>query len=386
MKKEFLARRYRSIESTAMGDSDTKVQAYDDLINFSLGDPDLTTPEIIIERAFADARAGHTHYTGFAGDLELIDAIREFYGEEYGLTPRQDEIMVTTSACHGMWLSLEAILDQGDEVLIPEPYFTPYPSQVRLAGGVPVFVPTHASEGFKLTPQAVEAAITQRTKAMILNTPNNPTGACLGREELIALGRVAKEHDLIIIADDIYTEFSYGAPFVPIGSLEDFKERTVTLRSFSKNYAMTGWRLGYIFADANFIHTVREINENNVFTAPSISQRGGIYAIKHRGEFQEELVGTFKRRTFHAYERLRKLKNVAISEPQGTFYLFPDIRKTGLSSQEVADKILEEAHVLVIPGTAFGQGGEGFLRLAVTVGEDKIDEAFDRMAAMEIFQ
>jgi len=385
-KNLYLADSYQIPISTAMGDSGDKVKSFDDLINFSLGDPDLTTPEIIIDKAFEDARNGHTHYTNFYGDEELIDEICKFYKEEYNYPIKSENIMVTTSACHGMWLVLEAITNPGDEIIIPEPYFTPYPGQVKMTGGTPVFLPTKPSEDFLINPTDLESMITDKTKALILNTPNNPTGACLGKERLIEIGRIAEKYDLLIIADDIYTEFSYAEPFVPINTLEDFFKRTITLRSFSKNYAMTGWRLGHIIAEPWLITTVKDINENNVFTAPSISQRAGIHAIRHRKEFQGEITEVFKERTMHAYERLRELKNVKINRPTGTFYLFPDIRDTGLSSEEVTDLILEEAHVLVLPGNAFGDSGEGFIRIAVTVDNDKIDEAFDRIAKMDIFK
>lgn len=201
-----------------------------------------------------------------------------------------------------------------------------------------------------------------------------------------SIAEIAKKHDLLVIADDIYTAFSYEEEFLPISSLEGMRERTITLGSFSKNYAMTGWRVGYIMAPEAIVHIAKEINENNVFTAPSISQRAALHGLRQRNEVVPPLVEEFKKRTFHAYERLRRLKNVEILPPKGTFYLFPRIAKTGLSSEEVAKRLLEEARVLVLPGTAFGDAGEGHIRLAVTLGTEDMDKAFDRIEQMDIFR
>ncbi|MDO5041199.1 MAG: aminotransferase class I/II-fold pyridoxal phosphate-dependent enzyme [Peptoniphilus sp.] len=386
MNIKHIASKYQNPISTPMGASSGFLRKYPDLINFSLGDPDVTTPKIIIDSAYKDALAGHTHYTDFYGDPELIEEIVKFYKEEYDFYIEHDQVMVTTSACHGMWLVLEAICNEGDEIIIPSPYFTLYPHQVELCGGKPVFLETREEDGFQIDVDRLEKAITKKTKAIIINTPNNPTGACLSVENLTQIGKLAEKHDILIIADDIYTIYSYAEPFVPLGTLESFFDRTITIRSFSKDYSMTGWRLGYIVAPKNFIKVIKEINENNVFTAPSISQRGGVAALRNRKTIQPPLVEEFKKRTFHAYERLTRLKNVKISEPKGTFYLFPNIKATGLTSDEMAKVLLEEARVLVIQGNAFGDVGEGYIRIAVTVDSDTIDTAFDRIEKLKYFR
>ena len=386
MNHKFIAKRYQNIEPTAMGSSGDIALQYPNLVNFSLGDPDLTTPKEIIEKAFEDAKDGHTHYTHFAGDPELIDEIVSFQKEEYDLDLSRENIFVTTSACHGMWLVLEALLNEGDEVIIPEPYFTPYPSQVKMCGGKAVFLPTYEENEFQIDIEDLKKVVGPNTKALIVNTPNNPTGACLSLDKMLEIGRLAKKEDFLIIADDIYTSFSYEEDFKPIASLEDFFSQVITLRSFSKNFAMTGWRLGYIIAEPAYLNVIREINENNVFTAPSISQRAGLHALRMRKEVQGPIVEEFKKRTFHAYKRIKGLKNVSILEPKGTFYLFMNIKETGLSSEEVADLLVKEAQVLPIPGDAFGQSGQGYIRLAVTIGVEEIDQAFDRMEKMEVFR
>lgn len=386
MKNKHISKRYWNSISTPMGASGDLLSKYDDIINFSLGDPDVTTDERIINKAFKDALDGHTHYTDFYGYLELRQALKDYYKEDYDYDLEIDEIMITTSGCHAMWLTMEAILDDDDEVIIPSPYFTPYPHQVKLARGKPVMMDLKESNHYQIEVDVLESLITNRTKAIILNTPSNPTGACLTRETMEKIAKVVEKHDLIVVADDIYTKFSFSEPFIPFTSLPGMKERTITIGSFSKDYAMTGWRIGYILSNAHTIRILKDINENNVFTAPSISQRAALHAISMRNEIQPPMIEEFKSRVFAAYERIKGLNNITVLPPKGTFYLFPNIKATGLSSQEVADKIFEEAHVLVLPGNAFGENGEGYIRIAVTVGEEKINEAFDRIAKMDIFK
>ena len=381
----FISSRYQAGSATQMSVIADRAREFDDVINFSLGDPDLTTDAGIIEAAAADAKAGHTHYTSSLGYPELRQGIVDMYRDDYGLERSIDDVMVTTSGCHAMWLVMETLLDDGDEVLVIEPYFTPYPHQVRLARGVPVFVPTTKENGFQVTIGDLEAAITPRTRGVIVNTPCNPTGVQWSREALEGVARVATEHDLVVVADDIYTLFTYREPFEPFASLPGMAERTVTIGSFSKDYLMTGWRIGWILAPADFVSTARDVNENNVFTAPSISQRAALNALERRAELRPPVKELYRGRLQRAYERVQRLPHMDAFEPQGTIYLWVDIRETGLTSLECAARIVEEAHILTIPGTAFGASGEGFLRLAVTVGEEQIDEAFDRLERMSIF-
>lgn len=386
MKNKFISKRYWNNIATPMGESGVLSRKYDDLINFSLGDPDYTTDRSIIAAAFEDAVNGHTHYTDFFGDTELREEICKYHRAQYNNTYKLDECMVTTSGCHAMWLVLEAILDDGDEVIIHEPYFTPYPQQIRLARGIPVTLETYEEDQFQIDMDRLRALITNRTKAIIVNTPCNPTGTCFSRDTLERIAAIACEYDLIVIADDIYTAFSYERPFVPLATLDGMKERTITICSFSKDYAMTGWRIGYVLAPDYIIQTIKDINENNVFTAPSISQRAALHALRMRAEVQPGMIEEYKKRMLYAYERISAIPNMSVLYPQGSIYLFPNIKKTGMTSAKAADKILKEAHVLVLPGDAFGACGEGYIRIAVTVGLDKLKEAFDRISAMEIFR
>lgn len=386
MKHDFISKRYWNSISTPMGESVELVKEYDDLINFSLGDPDLTTDERIIEAAFEDAKRGHTHYTNPLGDIELREEICSYYKDTYNYDVRLDECMITTSGCHAMWLVLESILDDDDEVIIHEPYFTPYPQQIKLARGNPVILETYEEDEFQIDTKRLKALITNKTKAIILNTPNNPTGTCFNRNTLKAVAKAAVDYNLIIITDDIYTAFSYTEPFIPITTLEGMKERIITISSFSKNYAMTGWRIGYVLAPNYIINTMKDVNENNVFTAPSISQRAALHALRMRDTVQPPIIEEYKKRIYYAYERIKEIPNMSVLTPRGSIYLFVNVKKTGLSSKEVADRMLSEAHVLVIPGGAFGECGEGYIRIAVTVGIDKLKEAFDRISNMVEFK
>ncbi len=380
MKHRFISKRYWEDKSTAMGQSDVLAKAFDDVIDLSLGDPDLTTDIGIINAAFADAKAGHTKYTDFAGDPELRDEIAKFYKDEYDMDVAREEIFISTSACEGMYLALEAILDDGDEVILQAPFFTPYPQQVELARGIPVELPTYEEEDFQINVERLESLITDRTKALVINSPSNPTGNCLTVETMEKIAAIAEKYDLIVIADDIYTAFSYQNPFVPFASLPGMRERTIILNSFSKNFTMTGWRVGNIIAPSYLIEVIQQINENVVFTAPSISQRAALYALRHREEFQPAMVEEYRKRMFYAAERINRIPKMSvINPPKGSFYLFINIKETGLTSVEAADRILQKAHVLMLPGNAFGACGEGYVRIACTCSVDVLKEAFDRV-------
>lgn len=387
MKHKFIAKRYWKDQSTAMGKSDVMAKSFDDVINLSLGDPDLITDRLIIDKSYEDAREGHTKYTDFRGDPQLREEIYRFYKEEYNIDVKDEEVFVCASACLGMYLALEAILDDGDEVILQAPYFTPYPQQVELARGVPVELPTYEEEDFQISTKRLESLITERTKALVINSPSNPTGNCLTVETMEKIAEIAVKYDLLVIADDIYTAFSYQNPFVPFASLPGMQERTIVLNSFSKNFTMTGWRVGNIIAPDYIIRVIQQINENVVFTAPSISQRAALHALRHRKEVQPPMVEEYRKRMFYAAERINRIPKLSvIYPPKGSFYLFMNIKKTGLSSEEAADLILQKAHVLLLPGNAFGSCGEGFVRIACTVNTETLREAFDRIEKIEAFQ
>ncbi|QZY56213.1 pyridoxal phosphate-dependent aminotransferase [Crassaminicella profunda] len=384
MKHRFLSKRYWNSITTPMAEVVDLAYKYDDLINLSLGDPDYITDKSIIDEAFLDAHKGHTRYADSLGDPELRYEIANFYQKTYNHELSDREIMSVVGACHGMYLVLEAILDDGDEVIVPEPYFTPYYNQIQLVRGKPVILETYEKDHFQIDVEKLKSLITNRTKAIVVNTPNNPTGACLDQEHLQAIAKVAIEHDLIVIADEVYGGFSFQREFVPMATIEGMKERTITLGSFSKDYAMTGWRIGYVLAPSYMIDCIRDINEGICFCAPSISQRAAIYAIRMRESILKPMAEEYKKRVEYAYKRINEIPKISVLPPQGTFYLFVNIKETGLSSVEMSKKMLEEAHVLVIPGSAFGKSGEGYIRIACTVGVDRLKEAFDRIEKINL--
>ena len=384
--KDFRARRWQQEDRNPMMTVFEKAGRYPDIIDLSIGDPDLKTPQKIIDLAFADAGAGHTKYTDPWGDPELREEIARFYAEEYGVALGEREIFVSTAGCAAMYLVMEAILDPGDEVLIFDPYFSAYATQVRLGGGVPVFVPCREADGWQPDMERAAQYLTPRTKALVINTPNNPTGVCYSRPTLEAVARFARKNDLLVVADDIYTSFCYSEPFLPVLTLPGMKERTVAINSFSKNFVMTGFRVGNIVAPEPIARAVKSINDSVVYSAPAPSQRAALHALRRRKELAAQIVPEFSARMAYGAQRIRELPGFTLSPAGGGIYLFPGVGPTGLTSAEACERILEEAHVLMLPGSAFGDAGEGYLRIACTVGLDKMEEAFGRMAQMPMLQ
>ena len=385
MKHRFLAKKYWKDASTPFGTTNEKAAQFDDCINLSIGDPDLITDKIIIDGAYQDALKGHTRYTNMYGDIELRDEIRKFYKDEYDLDIAPDEVIVTTSGLIAMYMALQAILDEGDEVIIQSPFFTPYTAQVEMARGIPVELDTYEEEDFQINIDRLKSLITPRTKALIINTPSNPTGSCLSADTLGEIAEIAEEEDLIVIADDIYTSYSFEKDFIPFMSMPGMRERTITINSFSKNFIMTGWRVGNIIAPAFIVRVLKDMGENIVYSAPAPSQRAAIYALRNRKVIQPPIIAEYRKRMEYAAERINRIPWMSvITPPKGSFYLFINIKKSGLSSLDAADMILEKAHVLLLPGNAFGRCGEGYLRLACTVGVEKLEEAFDRIEKIEL--
>lgn len=384
MKHKYIAKRYWKDQSTPMGEVDELAKKYNNVINLSLGDPDQTTHEGIIDYAFEQAKEGHTKYTAFRGDPELRDEISKFYKEAFEVELKDEQVMVTASACLGMYLALESILDPNDEVIIHAPYFTPYPQQIKLARGIPVELNTLEEENYQINIKRLEEQINERTKAIVLNSPNNPTGAVFSLETLNKVADIAIKYDLLIISDEIYGAYTFKENFNSMINIPRIRERLIVLNSFSKDYTMTGWRVGNIIAPKEIIKTCQLVNENVVFTAPSISQRAAIYALRNRNKIQPPMVALYKERVMYAAKRINQVDWMSVPEPKGTFYLFINIKKTKLSSKEISRLILDEAQVLTIPGNAFGSCGEGYIRIACTVSIEKLEEAFDRIEKIKL--
>lgn len=377
--KSYIAKRFQNDGGTGLTLNTAALEKYSDIIDLSIGDTDFTTDEAIIDAAFRDARAGYTHYGAPRGDAELIAECCKAWEEDFGQKLDKDHVIVIASSCMGMAVSMMAILDPGDEVIVFAPYFSMYKKQVELAGGVCVEVPTYAEENYAIDAARLRAAITPKTKAIIFNNPTNPSGMAYDRTALSLIADVAKEYDLIVAADEIYTTYLFEGSYVPMRTLPGMAERTITLNSFSKNFLMTGWRVGMLIAEPEILEVVVKLNGAYIYTAPSISQRAAIEALKNRARIRETYVNAYRDRIFYSADRIEKIPYLSLVRPKGTFYLFPGVEKTGLSAPEFCDVLLERAHVLVTPGDAFGETGKGHFRIACTVGLDKLKEAFDRM-------
>ena len=281
-----------------------------------------------------------------------------------------------------MALAMLTILNPGDEVIVFSPYFAMYRSQIELAGGVCVDVPTYASENYAISEERLRAAITPKTKAIIFNNPTNPTGMAYDRSTLELLAKIAQEYDLLVAADEIYTTYIYEGDYIPLRTLPGMLDRTITLNSFSKNFLMTGWRVGVIIAEPTLIATMNQINGSLIYSAPSISQRAAIAALENRARIRERYIKAYRERIFYSADRLEKIPYLSLVRPKGTFYLFPGVEKTGLSAGEFCKELLERAHILVSPGDVFGLAGKQHFRIACTVDIEKLREAYDRMEAL----
>lgn len=381
MKRNYVAKRFQSAASGLTLDT-AALSKYSDVIDLSIGDTDFITDEAIIDAAFRDAKRGHTHYGDPHGDRELIDAVCTAWQEDFSQPLAPDHVLITASSCLGMALVMMAILDPGDEVIVFSPYFPMYRSQIELPGGVCVDVPTYAEEGYAIDEARLRAAITPKTKAIIFNNPTNPTGMAYGRETLELLARVAQEYDLLIAADEIYTTYLFEGSYVPLRTLPDMAERTITLNSFSKNFMMTGWRVGTAIAEPEILAAMHTINGALIYSAPSISQRAAIAALHMRSAVREAYISAYRDRIFYSIERLQNIPYLTLTPPKGTFYLFPGVEKTGLSAPEFCKELLSRAHVLATPGDAFGQTGRNHFRIACTVDIAQLKEAYDRMESL----
>ena len=350
-----------------------------DVISLSVGEPDFATPWAVREAAIYSLERGQTAYTSNYGILELRKLIAKHLEDLYGLHYRvEDEILVTVGVSEGMDLAMRAILDPGDEVLVPEPCYVSYKPCVSLAGGVPVGVETRMEDEFRVSVAQLEAATTPRTKAIVLGFPSNPTGATMPREELLAIVEFARRRNLYIISDEIYDRLTYDGVHTSVASLSGAWERTILLNGFSKAYAMTGWRVGYVCAPAPILNAMYKIHAYTIMCVPTTSQKAAIEALRSGESAVRDMVGQYNQRRRLIVDGLNAA-GLDCHMPHGAFYAFPSIRRTGLTSEEFATRLIMEEHVAVVPGTAFGQGGEGHIRISYATSLEKIEEALRRI-------
>ena len=351
-----------------------------DVISLGIGEPDFTTPKPIIEAGVQSLHHGETHYTSNAGILEVRKAISDHLDKLYGVSyDPVSEVLITVGASEGLYLTMTALLDPGDEVIIPTPCFVAYQAEVMLAGGVPVEIAGRMEDNFDLNLTDLKAAITPRTKMIFLGFPSNPTGAVASRETLLEVAKIAEQHDLIVVSDEIYDRLVYGGfKHVCFASLPGMRGRTVTLGGFSKAYAMTGWRIGYVCAPAQILAGLTRIHQYTIMSAPTTAQFAALEAIKGGEDFVKEMVSEYDRRRRLIVDGLNHI-GLPTFEPKGAFYAFPKVSVTGLDDETFANRLLQEEKVAVVPGNAFGAGGEGFARCCYATAYNQIEEALVRI-------
>jgi aminotransferase len=354
----------------------------EDVISLGIGEPDFVTPDVIRNAGIASLQRGETRYTSNSGIAELRRAISAKWAALYGVEYHpEDEALVTVGGSEALYLALTAILNPGDEVIIPQPCFVSYAPEVTFAGGEPMPVATHVDTAFQVTGEQIAAAVTPRTKAILIGYPSNPTGAVLERERMLEVAAVAEKHDLLVISDEIYDRLTYGAAtHATFSSLPGMRDRTVVLGGFSKDYAMTGWRLGFALGPADILGAMRKVHQYTIMSAPTTAQVAAITAMTD--PTAEEAVQAM-RASYDVRRRLLVdgLNSIGMPtfEPRGAFYAFPDIRVSGMDSDTFAWTLLEEEKVAAVPGPAFGLGGEGYVRMCYATAQDKIEEALERM-------
>ena len=351
----------------------------DDVISLSIGEPDFTTPEPLLEAGIESLRRGETHYTSNAGIVQLRQALAMHLARLYGLSyDPQTELLITVGVSEGLYLAVTAMLDPGDEVVIPEPCFVAYAPEVMFAGGVPVTVPTTVENDFQVTGEAIEAAVSPRTKALLIGYPSNPTGAVMSRQCLDEVAAVALRHDLLVLSDEIYDRLVYGTEHVCVASLPGMRERTILLQGFSKAYAMTGWRVGYVAAPADLMAPMCKVHQYTIMSAPTVAQHVALAALRQGEPFVRQMVAEYDRRRRLIVDGLNEI-GLACFEPRGAFYAFPSVAVTGMEETEFAEKLLTEERVATVPGNAFGQAGRGYVRCCYATAYDEIEEALERM-------
>ena len=377
--RDFISRRVAAVPPSGIRRFFDIAATMEDVISLGIGEPDFDTPRSILQAGVRSLELGQTHYTSNSGTIELRQALSEhlkrLYGVEYDA---RSEILVTVGVSEALYLALTAVLDPGDEVIVPTPCFVAYQPEVVFAGGTPVPLATTVEDQFQASARGAEALITPRTKALLIGYPNNPTGAVMSRERLLELAAVAERHDLIVISDEIYDRLVYGGHrHVCFAALPGMQPRTITLGGFSKDYAMTGWRIGYAAAPAAILAEMRKVHQYTIMSAPTMAQSAAVEALAHGDESVAEMVAEYDRRRRLIVSGLNEL-GLPTFEPLGAFYAFPAIGASGLSDEVFAEQLLQEERVAVVPGNAFGANG-GFVRCSYATAYEKIEEALERM-------
>jgi len=351
----------------------------EDVISLGIGEPDFITPDPILEEGIASLKRGETQYTSNSGTIELRTAISRHLNRLYGVHYNpEDEILVTVGVSEALYLAITAVVNPGDEIIIPEPCFVSYAPGVSFAGGVPVFVSAHVEDDFQVTAKSIEEAITPKTKAILLGYPNNPTGAVMTRSVMQEIADLAIERDILVLSDEIYDRLVYGIEHTCVPSLPGMRDRAILLGGFSKDYAMTGWRIGYACAHPDLLGAMRKVHQYTIMSAPTMAQAAAVAALEVGDKHVERMRLEYDRRRRLIVGGFNTL-GLDCFEPRGAFYAFPSIAASGMSSDDFAMRLLEEEEIAVVPGDAFGKSGAGFVRASYATAYEKLEEALNRI-------
>lgn len=379
MTKSYISQRVSGLKPSGIRKFFDIAATMDNVISLGIGEPDFDSPPSVIEAGIRALKEGHTHYTSNAGILELRQKLTGHLDRLYGIKYDPAEALITVGGSEALYLSATALLNPGDEVIIPTPCFVSYQAQVLLAGGVPVEIPCRMEDNFDVDPQAIEAAVTDKTRAILIGFPNNPTGAVATRERLLEIARIAEEHDLIVISDEIYDRLVYGGhDHVCFPTLPNMRDRTLLLGGFSKDYAMTGWRIGYALGPQHLIQGLVRIHQYTVMSSPTIAQIAAVDALEDRDEAVGMMVEEYDRRRKLVVSEFNRI-GLPTFEPKGAFYAFPKVDVTGLDDEAFAERLLQEEKVAIVPGSSFGAGGEGFCRCSYATAYEQLEEALRRI-------
>ena len=386
MVRDFVSARVNSIPPSGIRKFFDIAATMKDVISLGIGEPDFTTPDPIIQAGMGSLQHGETHYTSNSGTIELRQSLSGYLARRYDIEYNPEtELLITVGVSEALYLALTAVLDPGDEVIVPQPCFVAYTAEVTLAGGIPVPIVTRVENNFMVTRDEIAAKITPRTKAILIGYPNNPTGAVMSRARLLDIAQLAEEHDLIVLSDEIYDRLVYaslsdGTTFqhTCFPTLPGMRERTILLGGFSKSYAMTGWRIGWAAAPAAISAAMRKVHQFTIMSAPTMAQVAGVVALEHGEDYVEKMRQEYDHRRKLIVQGLNHI-GLKVFEPQGAFYAFPSIAISGMDEDEFANRLLQEEHVAVVPGTAFGEGGAGYVRCSYATAYEKIEEALRRM-------
>ena len=378
--RQFVAKKIEKVPPSGIRRFFDITATMDDVISLGIGEPDFDTPPAVVSAGIRSLKDGETHYTSNSGISALRVALSDHLEGLYGLRyDPETELLVTVGVSEALYLALAATMDHGDEVIVPEPCFVSYNAEVIFAGGVPVTVCTSAETDFQVQSSQIEEVITDKTKALLLGYPNNPTGAVMSRERLLEVAHLAQEHDLLVISDEIYDRLVYGVEHTCFATLPGMRQRTILLGGFSKSYAMTGWRIGYAAAPAEILAAMRKVHQYTIMSAPTIAQYAALEAIEHGEEALQEMRARYDRRRRLIVDGLNNI-GLTCFEPKGAFYAFPSIAVTGMTDEEFSERLLQEERVACVPGTAFGACGAGHVRCSYATAYDQIEQALERLA------